>query len=187
MPIALRRSPTIVLVSTAVLATLPSASLAHHAMGGATPRTLLDGLLSGFAHPVIELPHLAAILLAGALAARVGRPAWIAYFVAGSFLGTAALVFELPLSPSGTLVEVTTLLLAGALFLRAPAARSTDALALLAVGIVHGAAFAESIVGAEPTPITAYLVGLAIAELALAGVAAIAAARLLPAHEPRTA
>jgi urease accessory protein len=186
MPVRFRRSPRALLAAAAVLATLPTASLAHHAMGGATPRSFLDGLLSGFAHPVIELPHLAAILLAGAVAARVGRPAWIACFVIGSFLGTAALALDLPWSPGERLVEGTLLLLAAASLLRGPITGPTGALILLAVGGVHGAAFAESVAGAEPTPIVAYLVGLAIAELALAGMAAIATSKLLPAREPRT-
>lgn len=174
MSVERRRAMTSPFAAILLLATAPKAALAHHAMGSRTFGTLVEALLSGLAHPVIELPHLAAILLAGALAVRVGRPAWIGYFVAGSFIGTAALTLDLPLSPSEALVQATPLLLAGFFVLRAPKGRVSDALALLAVGVVHGMAFAEAIVGAEPTPIVAYLVGLAVAELALAGLAAVA-------------
>jgi urease accessory protein len=180
-----RRATTPLLAAIALVTTSPAVSLAHHMAGARTPATLLDGLLSGLAHPLIELPHLAAIALAGAVAARLQRPAWIAYFATGSFVGTLALALELPLSPSETLVAITPLLLAGFLFLRSPAGTRADALALLAVGVVHGMAFAESIVGAEPTPIAAYLLGLAIAELAVAGMAAVATPTLVRARAVR--
>ena len=93
--------------------------------------------------------------------------------------GRLEVALELPLSPSETLVSITPLLLIAFLFLRSPAGGLTDALALLGVGVVHGLAFAESLVGAEATPIAAYLLGLAIAELVLAGMAAFATVRLV--------
>jgi urease accessory protein len=182
----LRRSKITLLEAIAFVATVPAVAFAHHAMGGRTPATLLDGLFSGLAHPVIELPHLAAILVTGIVAARLGRPAWIALFVAGSFIGTAARVLDFPLSPSEALVSSTPLLLAAFLLLRLPAPEPWGAIALLAVGVVHGVAFAESIVAAEPTPIVGYLVGLASAELGLAGIAAAATQSLLRARVART-
>jgi urease accessory protein len=57
--------------------------------------------------------------------------------------------------------------------------------ALLAVGVVHGMAFAESIIDAEATPIAAYLLGIATVELALAGTAAAPTLAMLPARQPR--
>jgi len=42
---------------------------AHHVMGGKLPQTFLQGLLSGFGHPVIGIDHLAAIVGVGILAA----------------------------------------------------------------------------------------------------------------------
>jgi len=47
------------------------------------------------------------------------------------------------------------------------------------VGAVHGYALGESIYGAEPTPLCAYLVGLAIIQSAIALAAAIAARRIM--------
>src|SRR5918998_2047207 len=52
-------------------------ALAHHPMGGTTPATLSQGLLSGLGHPVIGLDHLAALVAVGLLASRFARGAWL--------------------------------------------------------------------------------------------------------------
>lgn len=51
---------------------------AHHAMGGEVPGTFAEGLLSGLAHPVIGLDHLAFILAVGLIAASLGAGLQIA-------------------------------------------------------------------------------------------------------------
>ncbi len=66
---------SIALVALSVVAAGPA--LAHHPMGGVTPATFADGLLSGLGHPVIGLDHFAAVIAVGALAVRAprrGRP-----------------------------------------------------------------------------------------------------------------
>ena len=67
---------------------------AHHVMGGELPQTFLQGLLSGLAHPVIGLDHLAAIVGVGILAALAGRGvgpvlAFSAAMIAGVEIGRA--------------------------------------------------------------------------------------------------
>ena len=43
-----------------------------------------------------------------------------------------------------------------------------------AAGLFHGAAYGEAVIGAEPTPVIAYLIGLAAVQMAIAlGAAAI--------------
>ena len=72
-------------------------ALAHHPMGGATPVTFLQGLLSGFGHPVLGLDHLAALVVVGLLASRTGRgwfllpSVWIAAMGAGVFAHLGAI------------------------------------------------------------------------------------------------
>jgi urease accessory protein len=57
-----------------------------------------------------------------------------------------------------------------------------------AAGLFHGYAFGESIFGAEPTPIAAYLTGLVIVQSALATGTALVARRFsASAVEPRLA
>jgi urease accessory protein len=161
-----------------ILAAASSPAFAHHVMDGKTPTTFLEGLLSGFGHPVIEVPLLAAILLAGAVGARLGDFAFVALFVAGSFLGTAVLGLEFPLPLGETLVFASLALLVAMLLLGSRARGLIGTAALFAIGGIHGAAFAESIVGAETSPLAAYLLGLALMECVLAGAIFIAISKL---------
>jgi urease accessory protein len=161
---------------------------AHHAMGGETPRTLWQGLLSGLAHPVIGVDHLAVTIAAGLLAATLSRPparksivpaallplAFVAAGAAGAGLHVAGYV-------ALSVVALGALVLAR---IRVPA----PALAALfaAAGLVHGHALAESIVGAEPAPLAAYLMGLAAVQYAVA-LTALFAARWTMAERPALA
>jgi urease accessory protein len=173
------------------LALTAAPAAAHHPMGGATPRTLWHGLLSGLAHPVIGLDHLAVTAAAGLLAATLAGPlsraalmplAFVAAGAAGAALHVAG--YDLP---HAELLAALSVLALGALLLsrtRVPA----PALAALfaAAGLVHGHALAESIVGAEPTPLTAYFLGLVTVQSAVA-LAALLAARRLTAERPALA
>ena len=68
---------------------LAAPAYAHHPMGGTTPTTFTEGLLSGFGHPVLGLDHLAALVVVGLLASRAGKgwyllpSLWIAAMGAG--------------------------------------------------------------------------------------------------------
>jgi urease accessory protein len=149
---------------------LSGPALAHHAMDGQTPQTFAQGFLSGLAHPVIGLDHLAfliaAVLLSCVLqgAARYLTPL---LFVAATIGGTVVHLGALDIPYSETLVALS-VLLAGVLVL---ARRYPGGLALglffLVAGILHGYAYGESIIGAETTPLLAYLAGFALIQYAL--------------------
>ena len=51
------------------LLVVASPASAHHAMGGKMPSTFFEGFLSGLAHPVIGVDHLAFIVSVGLFAA----------------------------------------------------------------------------------------------------------------------
>ncbi len=158
-------------------------ALAHHPMGGRTPSTALEGLLSGLAHPVIGPDHLAFVIGVGILSAFVRR-GWIlpvAFLCLGA-IGTAIHLGGAGVPAAETLVAVTVLLMAGAVSLRRRAP-----VALLAVlcglgGLAHGYALAESIAGAESSPLVFYLAGLATVQLAISLLVRDAALRLAGTH-----
>ena len=158
-------------------------ALAHHPMGGRTPSTALEGLLSGLAHPVIGPDHLAFVIGVGILSAFVRR-GWIlpvAFLFFGA-IGTAIHLGGAGVPGAETLVAVTVLLMAGAVSLRRRAP-----VALLAVvcglgGLAHGYALAESIAGAESSPLVFYLAGLATVQLAISLLVREAALRLAGTH-----
>jgi urease accessory protein len=167
------------LLPLALLAASPA--LAHHPMGGEPPQTLWHGLLSGLAHPVIGLDHLAFVVLAGLAAALAGRGLTGALaFVCATLLGTGVLLagIELPLVElliAASVVVLAALLLIGR-DLSGPVALGGFALA----GLFHGWAYGEAVVGAEPMPIVAYLIGFGIVQTAIAwGVARLATQALM--------
>jgi urease accessory protein len=157
-----------------VIALLPGLALAHHVIGGRMPANLTEGLLSGLGHPIIGLDHFIAIIAVGLLAAMAGRPllpplAFVAASVGGAALHVAAI--GLPLVE--LLIGATLLALAVLLWTR-HSLWAAPMLALFALaGLLHGYAYGESIVGAEPTPLVAYFAGFAAIQFAIALAAAM--------------
>ena len=149
---------------------------AHHPVGGVAPGTLAQGLLSGLGHPVIGLDHLLFVLAVGVWGALAdaGRLRCAFCFVVMSLAGTLlhAARVDLPLNEAWV---AGTLLAAAAALLWQRVLPMAGVLAFLAIaGAVHGYAYGEAVVGAEATPLLAYLVGLCIVQLGLtAGVAAL--------------
>ena len=160
-----------VIIGTLIIASVwSSPSLAHHVMDGEIPLTFLHGLLSGLGHPVIGLDHLAFIIAVGL----------ICYFHHKRYL--LPLVFL-----TGTLGGLLLRLTSFELYLVEPAiSGSVVLLGILAIrakhlptqavvygfvitGIFHGYAYGGAILGAEPTPLAAYLIGLSAIQYAIAG------------------
>jgi urease accessory protein len=152
---------------------------AHHVMGGRTPANFGEGLLSGLGHPVIGLDHFAAVVAVGFLAAaHRAAPALAVGFVLAMMAGVAIHVHGTTVPGAELLVALSVIAL-GAMLLRIRPMPAGAALALFAaVGLVHGYALGESIIGAEATPLYAYLLGLAVIQSAIA-LAAMSAAQLI--------
>ncbi|WP_203069883.1 HupE/UreJ family protein [Falsiroseomonas ponticola] len=174
-------------LSALVLAAGPAA--AHHPMGGTTPATLMEGLLSGLGHPVIGPDHLAFLL---GLALVAGLAGWGAVralvFVAGSLAGVVTAWAGLALPGAEALVALSVIGIGAALLARAELPAGAWAALLAAAGLAHGQAFAEAVIGAEATPVLAYLLGLAAVQAAIVlGVAKLAAERPALGRLPRLA
>jgi len=172
-----------------LMALLPLPAVAHHPMGGAMPQTLWQGFASGIGHPVIGLDHLAFLLAAGVLAAALPRGEAfraIAGFLAAGMTGLALHMAGIGLGMTEALVAASVLMAGAALLVAkrvtAPALLTGFALA----GLFHGHAFAEAVIGAEATPIIAYLAGLAAIQGGLM-LGAMALARATSAHWLRPA
>src|SRR6185369_4068765 len=156
-----------------------SPAMAHHVMGGRMPTTFMDGLLSGLGHPVIGIDHFAAVVAVGCIAAAHSAGALLAVgFVAAMIAGVAVHLGGASVPGSEILVALSVILL-GVVTLRKQAMPVAPALGLFAaVGLLHGYALGESIYGAEATPLSAYLLGLALIQSAIA-LAAMSIARML--------
>ncbi len=163
--------------------------MAHHPMGGTVPATALEGLLSGFGHPVIEFFHLIFLVGFGVLLACSGIStrrclAILAAFVVAGSLGVVVESMLALAAGIDLLVALTLVLLAAALWFARSLRSGRFGVAALVAGAAHGLAFGEAVIGAEPTPIVFYLAGLAIIETAIAW-CALLAARYLARTAPR--
>jgi urease accessory protein len=156
-------------IPAAALAAVPHAAWAHHVMDGNLPQTFVQGLLSGLGHPLIGVDHAAFIVAAGFLLALVnGGARAVPALIAGSLLGAALHLggINLPWGEAGVALSV---MLAGALLVaRRKIALSWLSGGLALAGLLHGHAYAESIFGAEPTPLIAYLIGFSLVQAAVA-------------------
>jgi urease accessory protein len=175
-------------MAAAMSTVLAEPALAHHVMGNALPATFAQGLFSGLGHPIIGLDHLAALIAVGALAAGQRFPAaLVAIFVAAMIAGVGAHIGEAPLPASEALAAAAVIAL-GVVLVRPRGVPVAAVLALFAAaGFVHGYALGESIIGAEPTPLAAYLFGLALIQSAIALAAAFGVRILVQRSEPALA
>lgn len=160
--------------SGAVLASLVSLclakpALAHHPFGGSAPENILEGILSGAGHPVIGFDHLAFVVAVGLLSALISSGWRVpAAFIVATLAGTGLHLsgFDLPMAE---IVISVSLLLFGALTVMSDRLNPVVVVLLSALaGVFHGYAYGEAVVGAEPTPLIAYLIGFAAVQGAIA-------------------
>ena len=152
-----------------LLAATALPALAHHVMDYAQPATALEGLLSGLGHPVIGVDHLLVVLGASVLASRIERGYLLPLvFVAASVSVAGMRYLGVNVEFSELWIAVSLIVLGAILLATRTLPRSAMAVLFLVAGALHGYALAEAIVGAERTPLVAYLAGLAVIQSAIA-------------------
>jgi urease accessory protein len=141
-----------------------SPALAHHPLGGKMVSNPLEGLLSGLAHPVIGLDHLAFVIALGCGSALLAKRQPIARgiplgFLMAAIAGTAIhlLKVDLPLNELWVALSVLLLGLTIGLGQKLPVTALAGFVTL--AGLFHGYAYGEAIVGAETAQLVSYLVG----------------------------
>jgi urease accessory protein len=144
-------------------------ALAHHATGGKTPTNFFEGFISGLAHPVIGLDHLAFVVAIGLIAAgQVNGTIIPAGFVLAALVGTGIhlLNFDLPAAEIAIALSVVIL---GAM-LAIPRKPNWIVLLILGAiaGLFHGYAYGEAIIGAGMMPLVAYLLGFSLIQYCVA-------------------
>ena len=138
-------------------------SLAHHPLEGVTKGSLnsLDGLFSGLAHPLIGIDHFLFLVSIG-LVGTVWAKRWIPILLLSSCFGTiTCLVFGSELPFLETFIGLS-LITSGVI-----AISRLKPEFMLPFFALHGYALGESMVGAEPSPVLAYLFGLIISQMIL--------------------
>ena len=150
----------VALAGAGLLLTTGNAS-AHHVMGGRTPSTFMEGLLSGVGHPVIGADHLAFLIGIG-IAVGVGGLSLFSpvMFLVAMTCGVAAHVAAINI-PGAEPIVALSVIAAGLLLVTGRSIHAGWWIALFIVaGFFHGYAYGELIYGAEFTPLGAYLAGL---------------------------
>ena len=169
----MRTASRVALGALLLLPLYTMAAHAHHPTGGLMPTSFLHGFLSGIGHPLLGADHFAFVIGIGLLAAIGG------FGLALPVLFVVAMVAGLGMHLVGLNVPYAEVLLPlSVLGIGLAVARGPDhrlhklGAGLFAVaGVLHGFAFAETVIGAEPAPIVAYVVGLAVIQMTIAAVA----------------
>src|SRR6476619_6256679 len=140
-------------ILTALILSAGNAS-AHHVMGGRTPATFGEGILSGLGHPVIGLDHLAAVVAVGCLAAAhrsASASALAVAFVLAMMGGVALHLHGTAVPAAESLVALTVLALGALMVMRRNMSAGAAVVLFAIVGAIHGYVLGESIYGAERT------------------------------------
>ena len=169
----------ILLSATAMVLMSAGAAFANHPLGGMTPQTAMHGFLSGVGHPVIGFDHLAFIIGVGLIAAfHRNKLAMPAAFVAGTVGGTMLTLAAVSL-PLAEIVITGSVVAAGVVAMRGKIMDlRVAAILAAAAGLFHGWAYGAAVIGAETTPVIAYLVGFGMIQMLIAGGVALATARV---------
>ena len=151
----------------ALLSATPA--LAHHPMGGETPSTLAQGLLSGIGHPVLGLDHLAFVLAVGIAAALAGSRYLLPLaFVVMTVLGTLVHLAAIDLVAVEWLIAASVAIVGLMIASGRSFGLAAFGAAFAVAGLFHGFAYGEAVFGAETTPVLAYLTGFAATQYAIA-------------------
>ncbi|MGD1850777.1 MAG: HupE/UreJ family protein [Cyanophyceae cyanobacterium] len=148
---------------------MASPAFAHHPLDGKLPSNFFEGFMSGMGHPVIGLDHLAFVIAVGLVA--VNRAwGWLVPvgFVAAAMVGTGIHLQAVDLPLPEVMISLSVVIV-GALVAwgRKVNLWVLGAIAI-AAGVFHGYAYGESVVGAEMTPLVAYLLGFGLIQAAIA-------------------
>lgn len=168
-----------------ILLSLAQPALAHHPLGGQTPSNVVEGFLSGLGHPVIGFDHLAFVIASGLVAANTKR-GWIipVGFVIAAMAGTGLHLQAVNLPILEVVIGASVLAMGGllVLFQTHNVVREGNnqdhqesfryslfiAFGSAIAGIFHGYAYGEAVIGAEMTPVVAYLAGFTLIQLGIA-------------------
>ncbi|MDM9385655.1 HupE/UreJ family protein [Chlorogloeopsis sp. ULAP01] len=161
----------IIIASVVCLGLLSSTDpvLAHHALSGKIPSNFFEGFISGLAHPVIGLDHFAFVVAIGLLSIGQQNSFLIpAAFVLTAMAGTGIHVLNYNL-PFPEIIIACSVVAFGVMLL---VSRKPNWLVLAGLGAIaglfHGYAYGESIVGAQMTPLIAYLAGFSVIQYVVA-------------------
>ena len=164
-----RKVLAVALCASLIILGMASEALAHHPFGGQTPQNFFEGFLSGLGHPVIGLDHFAFVVAIGLIAADIEGGLLIPIsFAIATMAGTGIHLAAIDIPLLEMAIAFSVLAFGVMVALRQKLNAPTLAIIAAIAGIFHGYAYGEAIVGAEMTPLIAYLAGFALIQMAIA-------------------
>ncbi len=146
---------------------------AHHPLDGAIPSNWFEGLMSGLAHPIIGLDHFAFVIAVGLLAVlrkKLGLIITVSFCLTTAF-GTVIHLNSIDLPVPELIIAISVLTMGVALAWEKTVNLGFITILSVIAGVFHGYAYGESIVGAEITPLGAYLLGFILIQLVISAIA----------------
>jgi urease accessory protein len=157
------------LIASLISLSVAMPALAHHPFGGQRPQNLFEGFLSGLGHPVIGLDHFAFVVAIGLIAADIEGGILIPIsFAIATMAGTGIHLAAIDIPLLEIAIAFSVVAFGVMVALRQKLNAPTLAILAAIAGIFHGYAYGEAIVGAEMTPLIAYLAGFALIQMAIA-------------------
>ncbi len=143
---------------------------AHHPFGGQIPQNMFEGFLSGLGHPVIGIDHFIFVIAVGLLAALKARKGIFIpiSFILATIVGTGIHLQSIDIPYPEAIISASVLLFGIVLAMKDAPNLGWLIGAAGVAGIFHGYAYGEAIVGAQMTPLVAYLAGFASIQLTVA-------------------
>src|SRR5262249_32633749 len=159
---------TVVVAAQILVPCIPPAS-AHHLMGGKLPGNAWEGFLSGLGHPIIGPDHFAFVVGVGLISQLAGRLALLPLLaVLGTIAGCYAHMQSLWLPWSEAMIGLSLVFAAVLVLVHRRISSVVLAIVFAISGALHGYAYGESIVGAEAASLSAYIMGFAAIQYAVA-------------------
>tara|TARA_Y100001968_G_C19439522_1_gene761745 strand:- start:2752 stop:3366 length:615 start_codon:yes stop_codon:yes gene_type:complete len=137
-----------------------NAALAHHPFESLTRDNLspTQGLISGFAHPLLGLDHLLFLLSVGLVANALKKNFIIMFILSGLFGAVIPLIISYQL-PFSELIVYTTLFVS-ALIIN----NKLNASVFIPMALFHGYVLGKPMIGSQPETMLMYFIGLILAE-----------------------
>ncbi|MFT6907452.1 MAG: urease accessory protein [Oleiphilaceae bacterium] len=159
----------IVTFSGLIAIVITSSAQAHHPMGGQLPSSVFEGLISGFAHPIIGLDHLLFVASIGLLAVLSGASLFrlMVAFTISSLSGLLLHINAIGL-PGAELIVSVSVMLAGLVIIKQFSSQIAAGMFVAGAGLFHGFAYGEAIYGSPGSAMTAYFIGIGFVQCCIA-------------------
>ena len=145
---------------------LPNITLAHHFMDNENPSSMLEGLFSGIAHPIIGIDHLIFLIFTSIIAyLAIKKITPISIFIVSTIIGSFFSLIHIELPMLELLIIFSILFLGLFFFLYRNFPLNTFIYPFIIFGLMHGNAYGKSIIESPFSAQFSYVMGFIIIQI----------------------